>query len=56
MKEEIEEELNFLRDLKGLINKHGMESGSDTPDYILAIFLERCLNAFDSAVYSRTNQ
>ena len=43
----------FKKELTELINKHSLENGSDTPDYILAEFLERCLSSFDSAVLQR---
>ena len=37
----------FRQDLEELINKHSMENGSNTPDFILAEYLIRCLNTFD---------
>ncbi|HEY0149891.1 MAG TPA: hypothetical protein VGB70_12920 [Allosphingosinicella sp.] len=40
----------FCADLAGLINKHSMENGSNTPDFMLAAFLTQCLAAFDQAV------
>jgi len=39
----------FDEDLKVLINKHSMENGSDTPDFVLAMYLRDCLNAFNRA-------
>ena len=33
----------FEKELTVLINKHSMENGSDTPDYILAHYLCECL-------------
>lgn len=44
----------FKKELESLINKHSMENGSDTPDFILASFLSSCLKAFDRAVVRRT--
>ena len=41
--------LKFERDLSEVINKHSMENGSDTPDYILGTFLANVLQAFDTA-------
>lgn len=35
--------------LASVINKCSMENGSDTPDFILAGFLNGCLVAFDTA-------
>ena len=37
----------FRRELTELLNKHSMENGSDTPDFILADHLTRVLKAFD---------
>ena len=44
---------NFHDELKNLINKYSMENGSDTPDFILADYLQDCLIAFDKAVMAR---
>lgn len=41
-------------DLAALLNRHSMENGSDTPDFILARFLTGCLRSFDEAVSDRT--
>lgn len=43
----------FELELKDLLNKCSMESGSDTPDYILASYLAACLDAFEAAVRAR---
>ena len=44
---------NFEKDLTRLINRHSLENQSDTPDYILAKFMESCLGAYNAAVRSR---
>lgn len=44
----------FINELTGLINKHSRENGSNTPDYILAEYLERCLLLFDETISKRT--
>lgn len=44
---------NFQRDLEAVINRNSLESGSNTPDFILARYLLQCLGAFDIAVNSR---
>jgi len=44
---------DFEMELRDLINRHSMENGSDTPDFILAEFMFRCLLAFDMAVDDR---
>lgn len=36
-----------------MINAHNAESGSNTPDFILAEYLTDCLDAFDRAVTAR---
>ena len=45
----------FRDTLEIYINRHNMEAGSDTPDFILADYLVRCLEAFDIAVKHREN-
>lgn len=43
----------FIKDLRDIINKHCKENDSNTPDYILADYLEVCLTAFTIAVQQR---
>ena len=43
----------FIEEIRVVINKHSKENGSDTPDFILAEYLEGCLNVFDKTVNSR---
>lgn len=43
----------FEQDLAALINRHTQEQGSDTPDFVLAHFLDSCLRAFDQGVRAR---
>ena len=43
----------FRSDLESLINCYSKENGSDTPDHILADYLNDCLTAFDKAVLKR---
>jgi hypothetical protein len=43
----------FRKDLQALMNRHSMENGCNTPDFILAEYLDRCLAAFDLAVNAR---
>jgi len=49
-----ENKKTFRKELEGLINRHSMERGRNTPDYILAAFLEVSLAAFDQAVRLRS--
>ena len=43
----------FEKDLTILINKHSIESESDTPDFVLAKYLVKCLQAYESTVVKR---
>lgn len=43
----------FQEELRQLINRRSRESGSDTPDFILAEYLENCLMTFDKATNAR---
>ena len=42
----------FERDLTRLINEHGLEKYSSTPDYLLAKFLVNCLRGYGTAMQS----
>lgn len=43
----------FRKALEHAINCHSMESGSNSPDFVLAEYLADCLAAFDKAVMHR---
>lgn len=43
----------FDSELRDLINQYSKENRSDTPDFILAKYLQRCLLAFDAATVER---
>jgi len=47
--------MEFRKELETLINKNSKENGSDTPDFILAEYLDQCLSSFDIAVKSRND-
>lgn len=47
-------ERSFQDELRALINKHSKENDSDTPDYILAEYLNSCLEAYNHATKLRT--
>ena len=47
------DETEFERELTALINRHSVENGSDTPDYILARYMGACLQAFEVGVRQR---
>ncbi len=46
---------NFQEELRSLINKCCKENESNTPDFILAQYLESCLTAFNTATQQRDN-
>lgn len=43
----------LVQELTSIINLRSLENGSNTPDFILADFLSRCLVAFDDATNAR---
>lgn len=45
--------MTFEEDLQQLINRHSMENDSNTPDFILARYLWRCLYAYNLTVADR---
>lgn len=51
-KERIE---TFKKELTGLINKYSLENDSDTPDYVLAEYIQSCLDSYTKAVGKRDN-
>ena len=44
---------DFQKELEGLINSHSCENESNTPDFILAQFLQGCLDTFNTVVKRR---
>lgn len=48
-----EDTRTFSQDLASLINYHSLENGSDTPDFILASFLQNVLTDWNHAVSAR---
>lgn len=47
------EQPSFEQEIRETINRHSMENGSNTPDFILSCFLTDALQAFDKAVKQR---
>lgn len=43
----------FRGDLRDVLNAYNVEGRSNTPDFILALYLERCLENFDAAITLR---
>jgi len=46
-------ETKFSKELSSLLNRYSKENNSNTPDFLLAIFLISCLDAFNSTVNAR---
>ncbi len=44
---------DFKKELKNLINSCSLENESNTPDFILAQYIENCLRAFTVATQQR---
>ena len=45
--------MDFKKELESLINKHSKENGSNTPDFILAEYLNNCLENFNHIITAR---
>lgn len=43
----------FTQDLEALITRYSLENASDTPDYILAAYLQRCLEVWNVTMQER---
>lgn len=43
----------LLEELRSVINRRSREAASNTPDFILAKFMEDCLRAFEEATNTR---
>ena len=41
------------KELEELINKHSIENGSNTPDFMLADYLKGCLDTFNQIICAR---
>jgi hypothetical protein len=48
-------EPTFQDELANLINKYSLENGSNTPDFILALYLQQCLATFNDIMKKREN-
>lgn len=49
----VHDSMEFDRELSYLINRYSQENGSDTPDWILAKYLNDCLANWNHAVSAR---
>jgi hypothetical protein len=50
---EYNKEENFKKELEQLINKYSQEGGSNTPDFILAHYMSKCLQNFNEITKER---
>ena len=48
-----EEMIDFIKELEDLINRHSLENGSDTLDFLLANYLSECLGVYSRIVKKR---
>lgn len=46
--------MTFQEELTALLNRHSRDNGANTPDFILAEYLTKCLLAFTQAVHDRS--
>ena len=44
---------NFQKDLAQLINKYCIENESDTPDFMIAEYLDGCLQVYNETITKR---
>lgn len=45
--------IDFEQELQCLLNRYSQEEKSNTPDFMLATYLQRCLAAFNEATNNR---
>jgi len=45
----------FLKEISEVINRYSKENGSNTPDFILAKYVEDCIRVFNEAVNTRSD-
>jgi hypothetical protein len=45
--------MSLVEEIRSAINRNSRENASNTPDFILAAYLEACLLAFEVAVQQR---
>lgn len=50
---EQEDDLTLRKEIEELLNRHSMENVCDTPDFILAHYLDDCLRAYQTATLQR---
>lgn len=53
MKQQLQKNDDFKKELRDLLNRYSQENGSNTPDFILADYLFDCLQCFNATSQSR---
>jgi hypothetical protein len=53
LEEVVTKETKFNRELISLLNRYSKENGSNTPDFILANYLNSCLHTFNNTINQR---
>ena len=43
----------FEQELAGLLNKHNYDQRCETPDFVLARYVDMCLKAYENATHVR---
>jgi hypothetical protein len=51
--EQVATEPSFEGELAALINRRSLENGSGTPDFLLAVYLQGCLENWNKCVVAR---
>jgi len=46
-------ETKFMKELEEVLNRNSQENNSNTPDFLLAEFLQNCLEAWDRCTKAR---
>lgn len=54
LKSSAEKLAELSKDLEDVLNKHSIDSKTNTPDFILAEYLINCLTAYNAMIISKT--
>jgi hypothetical protein len=49
----MEKDESFSKELQSLLNRYSKENNSNTPDFVLAGYIENCLTAWNVATQQR---
>lgn len=45
--------MTFMQELEEIINRHSVENASNTPDWLLAEYLNGCLEVYEETIQKR---